>query len=62
MARTAYQGEPGELIVDAGRLFFACGDNFALEIVELQFEGKKRATAAEFLHGFQLKPGERLGA
>jgi len=62
MAKSAYQGLPGELIVDTGRLFFACGDNSALEIVELQLEGKKRMTAAEFLHGFQLKPGERLGA
>jgi methionyl-tRNA formyltransferase len=62
LVRSAYQGLPAELIVDSGRLFFACGDNSALEIVELQFEGKKRMTAAEFLHGFQLKPGERLGA
>jgi methionyl-tRNA formyltransferase len=62
MARSAYQGLPGELIVDSGCLFFACGDGAALEIMELQLEGKKRMTAAEFLHGFQLKPGERLGA
>jgi methionyl-tRNA formyltransferase len=62
MARSAYQGDPGEIIIDNGRLFFACGDNSTLEIVELQLEGKKRMTAAEFLNGFQLKPGERLGA
>jgi len=61
MARSTYQGMPGELIIDTDRLFFACGDGSALEIVELQLEGKKRMTAAKFLHGFQLKPGERLG-
>jgi methionyl-tRNA formyltransferase len=32
-----------------------------LEILELQPAGKKRMSAAEFLHGHPLKPGDRFG-
>jgi methionyl-tRNA formyltransferase len=28
---------------------------------EVQMEGKKRMSAAEFLRGYQVKSGERLG-
>jgi len=28
---------------------------------EVQLEGKKRMPAADFLHGYQVKPGEVLG-
>ena len=36
-----------------------CGDR--VELVEVQLEGKKRMSAAEFLRGYQVKSGERLG-
>jgi methionyl-tRNA formyltransferase len=52
---------PADVHIEQGRLFVACGDHTWLEIVELQLEGKRRMTAAEFLRGHALKPGDRLG-
>jgi methionyl-tRNA formyltransferase len=52
---------PGDIRVDASRLFVACAQDTWLELLEVQLEGKKRISAAEFLHGSQLKPGARLG-
>ena len=52
---------PATLDIDAGRLFAGCNTG-SLELLEVQMEGKKRMPAAEFLRGFQLKSGERLGA
>jgi methionyl-tRNA formyltransferase len=54
-------GAPGELRVEGERLTAGCGHGSMLEIVELQLEGKKRMSAAEFLRGFQVRSGERLG-
>jgi len=55
-------GEPGELLVDQGRMFAACGEASAVELLEVQAEGKRRMSAAEFVRGFQVQPAERLGA
>jgi methionyl-tRNA formyltransferase len=52
---------PGEILVDGERLFAGCGDGMSMELVEVQMEGKRRMIAAEFLRGFQVKSGERLG-
>ncbi len=49
-----------ELLPLADTLLVGAGGS-ALEIVELQVEGKKRMTARDFIHGYQPKPGERLG-
>jgi len=38
-----------------------CGDGAVVELVEVQMEGKKRMGAAEFLRGYQVRSGERLG-
>jgi methionyl-tRNA formyltransferase len=54
-------GEPGILVVDADRIRVGCADGSWLELVELQVEGKKRMTAAEFLRGNALASGVRLG-
>ncbi|NNM94458.1 MAG: methionyl-tRNA formyltransferase [Bacteroidia bacterium] len=43
---------PGELMIRGDELFIGCR-NAALKITELQQEGRKRMTAAEFLRGFQ---------
>ena len=51
----------GELLVDGERLIVGCGGGTALELIEVQVEGKKRMAAAEFLRGYQVKSGERLG-
>jgi methionyl-tRNA formyltransferase len=51
----------GELRASPDRLLVGCGDDTVLEILELQPEGKKRITAREFINGYRLKDGERLG-
>jgi len=57
----AISGTPGELRIEQGRLYAVCGDGTAVELVEVQAEGKRRMSAAEFLRGFQVQAGERLG-
>ena len=52
---------PGELFIDASHLFLGCANGTALELLEVQMEGKKRIAASEFLRGYQLRSGERLG-
>jgi methionyl-tRNA formyltransferase len=52
---------PGEMIVKHKRIFAACAGKTWIELLELQLEGKKRLTAAEFLHGTPLATGMRLG-
>ncbi len=51
----------GELVATGDRVLVVCGGVTALELHEVQMEGKARMTAAMFLHGYQLKGGERLG-
>jgi len=52
---------PGLVRIENHRLFVACASNTRLEIVEVQLEGKKRLSAAEFLRGNPLAPDARLG-
>lgn len=53
-------GEPGTVLAaDVGGILVACGEG-ALRLVELQKSGGKRLQAADFLHGFALKPGQRF--
>jgi methionyl-tRNA formyltransferase len=51
-----------ELKVEGQRLFAGCGGSTAIEILELQLEGKKRSSAADFIRGYRPLPGEKLGA
>jgi methionyl-tRNA formyltransferase len=51
---------PGALIVEGKRLFVGCGGG-AIELVEVQLEGKKRMAASAFLNGFSIAAGEVLG-
>ena len=53
-------GEPGTIVETGSRLVIAAGAA-AVEIVSLQPAGKRAMTAAEFLRGYVLKAGERLG-
>jgi methionyl-tRNA formyltransferase len=53
--------QPGQVHIENHRLFAACARETWLELVEIQLEGKKRMTAAEFLRGAQLPAGARLG-
>jgi methionyl-tRNA formyltransferase len=55
------QGEPGQIVrADRHAIEVACGAG-TLAIDELQPEGKRRQTAAEFVAGFRLQPGARFG-
>jgi methionyl-tRNA formyltransferase len=50
-----------ELHADANRLVVGCGNHTSLELFEIQLEGKKRTSAADFLRGYRPKPNEKLG-
>jgi len=52
---------PGVLSVEGERLLAGCGNATALELFELQPEGRKRMPARDFLHGYRPRSGERLG-
>jgi methionyl-tRNA formyltransferase len=55
-------GAPGTVLDSTtGELLVACGQE-SLRILELQREGRRRVTAAEFLSGYPLPPGTLLGA
>lgn len=56
------RGEPGTVLqADAEGLRIACGEA-AVDVLELQRPGGRRLQTREFLRGFDLRPGERLGA
>ncbi len=52
---------PGTLVPEKRRLLAACGSGTALEILELQLEGRKRMDAASFINGQRLSENESLG-
>jgi methionyl-tRNA formyltransferase len=53
--------QPGQIHIENYRLFAVCAGNTWLELIEIQLEGKKRITVAEFLRGNPLANGTRLG-
>jgi len=57
---TSGAGEPGTVLAaDDDGILVACSEG-ALRLVELQKSGGKRLLAADFLHGFAIKPGQRF--
>ncbi len=50
-----------EIRVDDGHVFVGCGAESAIELLEVQIEGKKRTPAIDFIHGYRPYAGERLG-
>jgi methionyl-tRNA formyltransferase len=52
---------PAVLRPDKRRLLAGCGENSALELVEIQLAGKKNMTADAFLNGYRPAENERLG-
>ena len=54
-------GQPGHLHATHKHLFVACGEDTALEILELQIQGRKRVSAEAFLAGHRLTDNELLG-
>lgn len=53
---------PGSVHIEDHRLFVACAANTWLELLEVQLEGKKRISVADFLRGATLAASARLGA
>lgn len=51
-----------ELKVEGNHLLVGCGKGSAIEILDLQLEGKKHISAADFIRGYRPLPGERLGS
>ena len=52
---------PGAVAVEDTRLLVGCGHGTALNLIEVQLDGKRRMTAQEFINGYRPKPGDRLG-
>ncbi len=58
---------PGEVAVKGTRLFVGCGRSkekdadTALELIEIQLEGKRRMTTQEFINGYRPQSGAHLG-
>ena len=50
--------EPGELRVEGDRLLVGAGNRTALELIEIQLEGKKRMSTRDFVNGYRLVAGE----
>ena len=50
--------KPGEIVEVGKRLIVCCGDLNCIEILNLQAEGKKAMSAADFMRGNQLSIGD----
>lgn len=57
----AHTIDAGVLHVLDNQLLAGCGDGTSIVFDEVQMEGKRRMLATEFLRGFQIRAGERLG-
>jgi methionyl-tRNA formyltransferase len=53
--------EPGRLSVHGEEMLAGCGSGTIIALDEIQMEGKRRMNASEFLRGFKVRNGERLG-
>lgn len=51
---------PGTLVCEK-ELVVACGNNTAIQLVEVQYEGSKRMGGADFLRGHRLTKGTQFG-
>lgn len=53
--------EAGELACVSGQLLVGFAERSVLEFLEVQLEGKKRMAAKDFMNGYRLQAGEKLG-
>jgi methionyl-tRNA formyltransferase len=51
-----------ELKAEGDHLLVGCGKDTAIELLEVQLEGKKRSSTADFIRGYRPLSGEKLGA
>jgi methionyl-tRNA formyltransferase len=63
LSQPACKLTPGEIGIEGTRLFLGCGQHTgtALELIEIQLEGKRRMNAPEFINGYRPKSGDHLG-
>lgn len=52
---------PAQLLVRNDLVFVGCANDSAIELLEVQPEGKKRISARDFVHGYRPRTGERVG-
>jgi methionyl-tRNA formyltransferase len=52
---------PGAIAIAGDSLLAGCAEQSALEILEVQPEGKRRMSAREFINGYRPRSGEKLG-
>jgi methionyl-tRNA formyltransferase len=57
---------PSGIVVEGSRLMVGCGKNdkdalTALELIEIQLEGRRRMKAQEFINGYRPQSGDKLG-
>lgn len=64
-AQNATELTLGQIAVEETRLLVGCGKSkdadTALELIEIQLEGKRRMSAQEFINGYRPKSGDHLG-
>jgi len=60
-AQESWDVAPGELKTSGDRLMVGCGAGTALELMQIQLAGKKAFSAREFINGYRIAEGERLG-
>jgi len=61
VAAGSLQAAPGELHLSGDRLLAGCGAGTNLELLQVQPEGKKAMSGADFIRGYRPADGERLG-
>jgi len=60
-AQPALKLAPQQIAVEGTSLLVGCGQDTALELIEIQLEGKRRMTAQEFINGYRPQSGDHLG-
>jgi methionyl-tRNA formyltransferase len=56
----AVSGAPGTAHPARGRVMVSCGFESSLELIEVQLEGKRKMSAADFLNGYRVEENELL--
>ncbi len=56
-----FVGKAGEIVDNNNRLVCMCGDGKAIEILEIQAEGKRRTDTVSFLRGNKIEKGIVIG-
>lgn len=61
ISQDLHGGKPGEAVVLKNGLAIFCGDGKAVVVKDVQYEGKKRMSAADFFRGHPITEGTILG-